>query len=81
MKLVEVNDKSTEKQFLLLPVRLYKHEKNWIRPLDKDIKAVFDPAKNKNYKQGEAIRWILLNDSNEVIGRIAAFYIKKDREK
>ncbi|GHE76164.1 hypothetical protein [Roseivirga thermotolerans] len=77
MKLVEVNDKSTEKQFLLLPVRLYKHEKNWIRPLDKDIKAVFDPAKNKNYKQGEAIRWILLNDSNEVIGRIAAFYIKK----
>lgn len=80
MKLVEVNDKSTEKQFLLLPVRLYKDEENWIRPLDKDIKAVFDPQKNKNYRQGEAIRWILQDDRGQTIGRIAAFFIKKISE-
>lgn len=80
MKLVEVNNKSTEKEFLLLPVRLYKNDKNWIRPMDKDIRAVFDPEKNKNHKQGEAIRWILKNEDGLTIGRIAAFYIKKVSE-
>jgi hypothetical protein len=80
MKLVEVNIKSAEKQFLLLPVRLYKEDKNWVRPLDKDIKSVFDPQKNKNFRQGEAIRWILQDDAGLVIGRVAAFYIKKVSE-
>ena len=47
MKLIEVNDKKTAKAFLMLPVRLYKKEKHWIRPLDKDIESVFDPTKNK----------------------------------
>lgn len=73
MTLVEVTNKQTEKEFIQLPVRLYKAEKNWIRPLDKDIVAVFDPAQNKNFKTGEAIRWILKDDSGKVIGRIAAF--------
>ncbi|GAB5523428.1 MAG: hypothetical protein Roseis2KO_13000 [Roseivirga sp.] len=73
MTLVEVTNKQTEKEFIQLPVRLYKDEKNWIRPLDKDIAAVFDPTKNKNFRTGEAIRWILKRDTGEVIGRIAAF--------
>ncbi len=73
MTLVEVTNKQTEKEFIQLPVRLYKDEKNWIRPLDKDIVAVFDPAQNKNFRTGEAIRWILKNDADQVIGRIAAF--------
>lgn len=81
MKLIEVNDKATEKAFIQLPVELYKNEKNYIRPLDKDIKAVFDPEKNKNYRNGEAIRWILQDDSGKVIGRIAAFYDKKTSKK
>ncbi len=81
MKLIEVNDKSTEKAFIKLPVVLYKNEKNWIRPLDKDIRTVFDPAKNKNYRNGEAIRWILKNNQGQVIGRIAAFYDKKTAAK
>lgn len=81
MKLIEVNNKATENAFIQLPVELYKNEKNYIRPLDKDIKAVFDPKKNKNYRNGEAIRWILKNDSGKVIGRIAAFYDKKTSKK
>ena len=80
MNLIEVKDKSTEKAFIELPVRLYKNEKNWIRPLDKDIKAVFDRAKNKNYRNGEAIRWILEREG-QVVGRIAAFYDKKTAAK
>jgi hypothetical protein len=77
MELVEVRDKRSEKDFIHFPVQLYKNEEAWIRPLDKDIKAIFDPEKNKNYRNGEAIRWILKNDKGQVIGRIAAFIIKK----
>jgi hypothetical protein len=77
MELVEVRDKRSEEDFIHFPVQLYKNEEAWIRPLDKDIKAIFNPEKNKNYRNGEAIRWILKNDKGQVIGRIAAFIIKK----
>jgi hypothetical protein len=77
MKIIEVNDEKTKKEFLLFPVRLYKNEKNWIRPLDKDIESVFDPKQNKLFRQGEAIRFLLLNENNETIGRVAAFIDKK----
>lgn len=76
MQVFEVKDKYTEKEFIQLAVKLYKDEKNWIRPLDKDIKAVFDPAKNKNFRNGEAVRWIL-RDNGRTVGRIAAFINKK----
>ncbi|PIQ48648.1 MAG: hypothetical protein COW03_09065 [Cytophagales bacterium CG12_big_fil_rev_8_21_14_0_65_40_12] len=80
MELVEVRDKRSEEDFIHFPVELYRNEKAWIRPLDKDIKAIFDPSKNKNYRNGEATRWVLKNDKGQVIGRIAAFIIKKVAE-
>ena len=81
MKLVEVNDKQSAREFLLLPVQLYKNEKHWIRPLDKDINNVFDKQQNKNFRHGELIRWILKDDSAKVIGRVAAFINKKTVKK
>ncbi|MEM9856287.1 MAG: hypothetical protein AAF843_02960 [Bacteroidota bacterium] len=78
MEVLEVaNDKKLIKEFLLLPVRLYKKENNWIRPLDKDIEAVFDKKTNKTFRNGECIRWIIKNDQGETSGRIAAFINKK----
>jgi len=77
MKLTEVNDPSAAREFLLLPVRLYKNDPNWIRPLDKDINEVFDRKKNKYFRHGEAIRWLLYDDSGKAIGRVAAFINKK----
>lgn len=79
--LIEVKNKNTRKEFLLLPVRLYKKEKNWTRPLDQDIESVFDPVKNKFFRNGEAVRWILVNNKNKIVGRIAAFYDKKTSAK
>ena len=72
--LKEVTDKLLEKEFIELPRRLYKGNRNWVCPLDEDIKAVFDPSKNKLYADGEAIRWVAYNQEGEVVGRIAAFY-------
>ena len=80
-KLIEVISKSNRKEFLHFPVRLYKDKKNWIRPLDQDIESVFEPGENKFFRNGEAIRWILINDKKETVGRIAAFYDKKTSAK
>ena len=70
----EVTTKALEEEFIALPKRLYKGNRNWVCPLDDDIRAVFDPAKNKLYSDGEAIRWVAYNAEGEVVGRIAAFY-------
>ena len=75
--LVEVNDKKTRKEFLMLPVRLYRNEKNWIRPLDEDVEKVFDPKTNKTFRSGECIRWLLVDGNNSAVGRVAAFYDRK----
>lgn len=69
----EVSDKKTQRDFLELPVKLYKNYPRWIRPLDNDIESVFDPARNKQFRHGKAIRWVLYSDDNAVVGRIAAF--------
>ena len=81
MKLIEVKDDQTAKEFLMLPVHLYKNEKHWIRPLTKDINNVFDKDKNKYFRNGELIRWILKDNSEKVIGRVAAFINKKTVKK
>ncbi|HYG18339.1 MAG TPA: hypothetical protein VD816_05390 [Ohtaekwangia sp.] len=76
MKIIEVSTPQHAREFLLLPVRLYKDEPNWIRPLDKDIETIFDPEKNKAFRHGECVRWIL-TDGDRTIGRIAAFINQK----
>ena len=81
MQIIPVNDKATGKQFLQVAVGLYKNDVNWIRPLDKDIDEVFDPGKNKAFRFGEAVRWILKDNKGEIIGRIAAFINKKYKNK
>jgi hypothetical protein len=81
MQLIPVTDKTTAKQFLQVAVDLYKNDKNWIRPLDKDINEVFDKEKNKAFRFGEVERWVLKDDSGKLIGRIAAFVNKKYRNK
>ena len=81
MNIIEVNSKKDKKDFIQIACQIYKNEKNWIRPLDKDINSVFDPKTNKAFRKGDVKRWILKNN-NETIGRIAAFYSSKnDKEK
>lgn len=71
--LVEVTDKQQEEAFIQLPVELYKGNKYWIRPLDNDIRSVFDKDKNPCFKRGECVRWLLLNEQGKCVGRVAAF--------
>jgi len=73
----EVSDKDLAREFVMLPVRLYKNEKNWIRPLDKDIEKVFDPKQNKYFRRGKCNRWILQDKNGKTVGRVAAFFDRK----
>jgi len=81
MQLTEVNDQQTAKDFIRVNVEINKSDPNYIRPLEKDIYAVFDPKKNKSFRFGEVIRWILISDDGKLIGRIAAFINKKYKNK
>ena len=76
MNITKVRSNDDKKAFLKLACSIYKKETNWIRPLDKDINAVFDKKINKTFRKGEVERWILMDEGN-IIGRIAAFYSKK----
>lgn len=76
MQIEEVQSKENIKAFLNIHVTLNKHNPHFIQPLDKDIEDIFNPAKNKQFKYGNAKRWIL-KDNGKVIGRIAAFTTSK----
>ncbi len=81
MQLTEVSTNRTEKDFLDINKIINSSNPNYIQPLDKDIKEVFDKKKNKAFRHGEAIRWILKDGEGRLIGRIAAFVNRKYRNK
>lgn len=81
MQLTEVTTPQLARDFIRVNVELYKNDPNYIRPLDKDINDVFDAGKNKAFRFGEAVRWILNDDNGKPIGRIAAFVNKKYKNK
>ena len=81
MRLIEVTTPQLAKEFLLVNVELNKNNPTYIRPLDKDINDVFDKKKNKTFRFGEVISWILKDEDGKFIGRIAAFTNKKYKNK
>jgi len=81
MQLIEVKDPSAAADFIRVNVELNQGNKNYIRPLQKDVEEVFDPKRNKTFRNGEVIRWILRREDGALAGRIAAFTNKKYRNK
>ena len=81
MTIIEVDSSKKIKQFLDFPRELYADDPNWVCPLDNDIEAVFDASKNNFHSHGKITRWILINEQNKVIGRIAAFINDKKAHK
>ncbi len=80
MKVIEVNNKKLEKEFINVASYIYKDDKYWVKPLDIDIQSVFDKKKNKTYRHGNLKRWVLIKES-KFVGRIAAFYNEKTKTK
>jgi hypothetical protein len=76
MKIIRVTDRKTRQKFLDTATVIYKNDKIWVCPFDNEIEAIFDPKKNPYYKHGDLDRWVLEDDENNLIGRIAAFIDK-----
>ena len=72
--LKEVITSHDVKTWLHLDRRIYRDAPMWVCPLDDDIEKVFDSKRNHLFADGEAIRWIALDENGEAVGRIAAFY-------
>jgi GNAT superfamily N-acetyltransferase len=80
LKIIVVNTPQLAKDWIEMPLPLYAQDKEYIRPLDKDVQEVFDPAKNKLHSNGLCERWLLQNTNGKYIGRIAVFINKKYRQ-
>lgn len=77
MKIIEVKDRRTRREFLDAARVIYKNDPYWVCPLDTEIEGVFNPEKNVFFQYGDAIRWVLKNDEGKLIGRVAAFINRK----
>jgi GNAT superfamily N-acetyltransferase len=73
MKIAEVLTKQDKKEFVNFPKRLYKGDPFWVCQLDSGIESVFNSSKNHTFGHGEAVRWILKDEKDNTIGRLAAF--------
>ncbi|MFM8449828.1 MAG: hypothetical protein ACKOAY_06955, partial [Haliscomenobacter sp.] len=73
MQILTVDSPKTWRLFFQVAHRIYKHDPNWITPLEMDIRNVFDPEKNTAWKNGSARLFVLLDESGVPAGRVAAF--------
>ena len=74
MRIIPVETRQTEKAFLEFPRKLYHRDPNYVVPFDQEIRKAFDRKVNPYFGHGDAVRWIAVNQKNQTVGRIAAFY-------
>ena len=75
--LSEVSTRKEIREFHELPAFINMGDPNWIKPLIKDVEAIFTPSLNTQFRNGEAVRWLLKDDKGTAVGRVAAFYSRK----
>ena len=73
MNISTISSKNDIKEFHEIPYIIYKNNKNWIPHIKQEVETIFNPKKNKFHSHGEIERFILKNDNNDLIGRIAVF--------
>lgn len=78
MLLQEVNSNETIDLFHEACFRIYENDPRWMPHLVKETEALFDRNINSAFQNGNSCRWVLLDDNFTPVGRIAAFYSKKD---
>jgi GNAT superfamily N-acetyltransferase len=70
-RLQEVHSPTSRKAFFSFPFKLYKGCSEWVPPITKEEKAVFNTESNPVFENAEA-KLFLAMKGNEVVGRIAA---------
>lgn len=72
-RLINVDNRRTRALFHNVMRTIYKNDRNFICPPDDVIEGIFTPTKNLFFNHGEATRWILVDENNKLVGRVAAF--------
>ena len=72
MNIIPVTTSSELKKFIRLPYRLYKDDPVWVPPLLTEVSKQFDRKRNPTLDHCEFALFLLENE-DEIIGRIAAF--------
>ena len=67
----EVSSKRDYRSFFAFPFTLYKDCDQWVSPITKEEKAVFDPSSNPVFENAES-KLFLVKKGTLVVGRIAA---------
>ncbi|MDR1973384.1 MAG: hypothetical protein LBQ31_01780 [Bacteroidales bacterium] len=73
MKIIEVTTAEHRAEFHRFQRELYKNDKNFVTPLEVLIENIFTPSRNEFFSHGEATRFLLLDENDLVVGRVAAF--------
>ena len=81
MIIQEVKTRGEQKAFLDVPRIIYRDDNTWVCPFDKEINSIFDPQQNTYFEHGEAARWLLYDDQQLLIGRVAAFIDRNSCDK
>ncbi|MEN8228511.1 MAG: GNAT family N-acetyltransferase [Bacteroidota bacterium] len=74
MQIIPVERGKIEREFLDFPRKLYRNDPNYVVPFDREIRKAFNRKVNPYFDHGDAVRWIVVNEKNQTVGRIAAFY-------
>ena len=75
----EVISEADLNQFIRFPMELYKNNKNYVPPLIKEEKNVWNPVENAALAYSEAKKFLVLKN-NKVAGRIAVIVNRKEAE-
>lgn len=80
MKIVEIGSRDFQgiAQFHGVVDVVYANDMRFIPYLTDDIEAIFNKEINQNFKKGGAQRWVVLGDDKRPVGRIAAFYVRRN---
>jgi hypothetical protein len=74
MRIIPVDTRKTGRLFLDFPRKLYRNDPNYVVAFDTEIRQAFDRNVNPYFRQGDATRWIAVDEKDRAVGRIAAFY-------
>ncbi|MER6716132.1 MULTISPECIES: hypothetical protein [unclassified Streptomyces] len=58
--------------FLKLPIRLHRHDRNWIAPLTTDLRKFVDPRRNPYLREAQVEHFIARGAGGRTVGRISA---------
>lgn len=70
MKIQKVESQKQLKDFVNLPWKIYKNDPLWVPPLKLTVHQLLSP-KHPFHQTAQVTLWLLINEKNEIIGRIA----------